>query len=425
MSQRFGLKYLLAAPLLVALLVMIGGRSSGGPVDPARADLWVPVLSGDFTPDSTLSSECKALTEDATNRRTRCYTQAFGNIAYREGGISAMSALMAEASLETGGVSDCHVVAHMVGAAAYHGLSGDFARGLAEGSSECESGYYHGLVAAEVASHPVSGPEELGSRTTLACRMYSEGLILNECYHGIGHVAEHIYDYETPIALRSCVAMNEIIVAAGDPETTRLGALHSCTQGVFMENVQAGGGPSQQWIRSDDPIYPCEEFSEELGASCWNMVPWRVEVEPGDTVARLTSRRWSVCARASLESWREICNDHTARGIVTLLSTFSVDIYDRATPAMIASLCARDPQGTETCFKSLAFQVVVLYSAVDGAEVICRAATGDSLLSICGAGIGDALYFSRLEIERCDTLSLSALRISCREAFDSALRTQE
>jgi hypothetical protein len=421
MSQRFGLKYLLAAPLLVALLVMIGGRSSGGPVNPTRADLWVPVLSGDFTPDSTLSSECKALTEDATNRRTRCYTQAFGNIAYREGGISAMSALMAEASLEAGGVSDCHVVAHMVGAAAYHGLSGDFARGLAEGSSECESGYYHGLVAAEVASHPVSGPEELGSRTTLACRKYSEGLILVECYHGIGHVAEHIYDYETPVALRSCVAMNEIIVAAGDPEATRLQALHSCTQGVFMENMQAGGGPDQRWISSDDPIYPCEEFPEELGASCWNMVPWRVEVEPGDTLAQLTSRRWSVCAQASLESWREICNDHTTRGVITLFSVFSVDIKDRATAAMVASVCAQDPESAEFCFKSLAFQVVVSYSALDDAEAICRGATSDALLSVCGAGIGGGRYVSRLEVKRCDTLSLPVLRISCRQELENAL----
>jgi hypothetical protein len=402
MSQRFGLKYLLAAPLLIALLVVLGvGRSGEGSIDPDRAALWVPILSGAFVPDDTTLSECQSLTEDATNRRTRCYAQAFGNIAYREGGILAMRALMAEASLEAGGVSDCHAVAHMIGVASYYALSGDFARSLAEGGSECESGYYHGLVAAEVEIRPVSGPEELGSRTALACREHSEGLVRIECYHGIGHAAEHLYDYETPIALRSCVVMNEIIVAAGDPEADRLSALHSCTQGVFMENVQAGGGPGQRWIKSDDPIYPCEEFSEELGASCWNMVPWRVTEKPGETLAQLTSRRWSVCARASFESWREVCNDHTTRGVIALFSTFSLDVKDRSTPAIVSGVCANDP--------------------ADVAEAICRGAASNALLSACGSGIGLGFYISRLEIERCDTLSLPVLRTSCRQALSRAL----
>lgn len=424
MPLRLSPRSLMIVPLALALIVVLAGQGRHETPVPGgdRGALWVPVLSGLFDPDETTVSECGTLPED---RRIRCYTQAFGNIAYHEGGISAIHQLMAQASLGEGGIADCHVIAHMIGVAAYHGLGGDFARGLAEGSSECESGYYHGLVAAEIASRPVASPEELGSRTALACRKYSQGLVLDECYHGIGHAAEHIYDYETPTALRACVSMNQVIVEAGDAEDARLTALHSCTQGVFMENFQAGGGPDHRWTRANDPIYPCEEFPEELGASCWDMVSWKVQMEPGDTLERFTARRWSVCARASLQSWRMICNDHTTRGVLAIFPNFSIRPEDQTTPDLIARLCSKDPAGTATCFRSIALQAVLTYSDVALSATLCSRAESDDLLRSCGAGIGTALHLSRLEIEQCDKLRASAMIDACRATLLAFYASEE
>jgi hypothetical protein len=93
-----------------------------------------PVI-GEFRPDETRVTDC-------TDQR--CFQQAFGNIAYREGPKAALQ--LVDDVYGDGSDPACHRVVHMVGAASLARYRGNVTRTLAAGTPTCWSGYYHGVL---------------------------------------------------------------------------------------------------------------------------------------------------------------------------------------------------------------------------------------------------------------------------------------
>lgn len=395
----------LTLPLAFALLVALApdsGRTS------ERAELWTGVLSGEFTPDETAVDDCAGL---PGYQQSACYIQAFGNIAYREGGAATMELLMGVSAESSDTLNDCHVVAHMIGVASYHGHNKNFAAALADGDPQCSGGYYHGAVAGEIATMPVTGPEELGSRAAASCNAASSGLLLIECIHGIGHAAEHVYEYDIATSLRSCDAVESTLAELGATPTDLSAAYNTCTQGVFMENRQVEGGESGKWFRAEDPLYPCLEFSEKAGRACWDLVPGKIQQREGETTVELQARRYEACLSAKkYAGWYDSCLVHAR---MTILST---DINTLSSVEVMQS-CRLDPEGTEPCFYAIGFEATNLWSSVSRSKSLCAGAGTDEDRRSCARGIGAALRGTLLPVGGCDELDVPLLVDICREGY--------
>ena len=405
--------------LAVPVLIAAGALALSPTVAPeSRGDTtWITILSGQFAVDTTTVSECT----DAENPRL-CYAQAFGNIAFNEGAGRAMSLLLETSAGAEDELSDCHSIAHMVGTASYYGVDKDFAGAIAAGSRECAGGYYHGVAAAEVASNPSGSPEELGSRIGTLCYRASrtapdvngassEAGVMNECVHGIGHVAQHAYDYDIPTALLACDSMLSTIELLDTSSTERRDSFFTCAQGVFMENRQAGGGPESKWLRSDDPAYPCSEFDdEEVGTSCWDTVPGAVIVPDGiegDQTVALTSARFDLCATAKLEAWRDRCIEITRRVAIG---------GEDMTSETYRAVCLLDPIGVPVCLRAIGSEMMLRNSSVELGAIVCAAAQTPDETEACGLGIGQGLRYVPLPVELCDEF-MPALVVPCRRGY--------
>lgn len=404
--------------LLIPLLIAAGVIAlSPTPAPSGGNQDWITILSGRFTADETTVEECP----DAENQKI-CYAQAFGNIALSEGGGEAMRRLLGASVLAQDELSDCHSVAHMIGTASYYALDKDFGAAIAAGSRECAGGYYHGVAAAEVASNPSGSPEELGSRIGTLCYRASRTApdingasskagVMNECVHGIGHVAQHAYDYDIPTALLACDSMLSTIELLDTSSTERRDSFFTCAQGVFMENRQAGGGPEGKWLRSDDPAYPCSEFDdEEVGTSCWDTVPGAVIVPDGmegDQTVALTSVRFDLCATAKLEAWRDRCIEITRRSAI---------VGEDMTSETYRAVCLLDPIGVPVCLRAIGSEMMLRNSSVELGAIVCAAAQTPDETEACGLGIGQGLRYVPLPVELCDEF-LPALVAPCRRGY--------
>lgn len=409
----------LTVPVLIAAGAIALSSASDRVASESRGDTtWIAILSGQFTVDATTVDECT----DAENPRL-CYAQAFGNIAFNEGGGRAMSLLLETSAGAKDELSDCHSIAHMVGTAAYYGVDKDFADAIAAGSRECAGGYYHGVAAAEAASNPGDDPVELGDRLANLCYVASrEAPIVNgvsaleavmtECAHGIGHVAQHTYEYDIPTALLSCDAMRSELKALKISSEEDRETFFTCAQGVFMENRNSGGGPEAKWIKADDPIYPCDEFDdEEVGLACWDAVPSAVTVlnDAGEVdIVEAARLKFEVCAKAEREAWRDRCYEITRRVSIN---------GENMSAALYRAICVLDPVSIERCLLDIGSEIMLRNSSIELGSIVCSAAESPSEIESCGRGLGLGLRYVPLPIELCDGFT-PLLRGPCRQAYE-------
>ena len=115
-----------------------------------------------------------------------------------------------------------------------------------------------------------------------------------QCVHGLGHGLMIYTGYDLPLALATCDKL-----ATSWDQT-------SCTGGVFMENLQTSYGTTSQWLKDDNPLYPCTIVSERHKLYCYLMVTSRIlDVDGGDwakTVAwcRKSEPNWVATCFQSL-----------------------------------------------------------------------------------------------------------------------------
>ena len=150
---------------------------------------------------------------------------------------------------------DCHQRAHNVGQAAYH-MFGAAAFALA--GHECQAGAFHGATEALFASRGTANLEEDVAKV---CAVAENPFFRHQCIHGVGHGLMAWTTYELNDALQLCDRM---------PTEVDQG---SCYSGTFMENVVGGlsgvMGHVTQYLRKDDPHFPCDIVQERYLAPCY------------------------------------------------------------------------------------------------------------------------------------------------------------
>lgn len=155
--------------------------------------------------------------------------------------------------------TECHVIMHALGEAAYRTL-GDPAEALRILNPSCAGGYMHGILQTYT--------EEKGDEFALkpdivmgACEVNTDEKFEWECYHGLGHALSIALDNEYFDALALCDTLAN--------QTPR----ERCYYGVFMENAYSydigyhGGTRRYQYANGNVPF--CEQVTVPQKANCY------------------------------------------------------------------------------------------------------------------------------------------------------------
>lgn len=141
--------------------------------------------------------------------------------------------------------SICHGLSHELGHAAYTKYG--FEEAFTFEDDFCGSGYIHGIVETHLAQI-----ENLEKVLPTICPPESR-----RCYHGIGHGLMYKSDNNLSYSLQQCNRLNEVFQRI------------QCAEGVFMENFETDTSVHHSdYLRPDDPFFPCRRQSEVNEAVC-------------------------------------------------------------------------------------------------------------------------------------------------------------
>jgi len=339
-----------AALLEGALAFAVLNRDS----DPIGVALPLHPVAGSFRPDDTKLEECS---------EQPCIEQAFGNVAYYQGPRTAMSRFdefIAE------GDPSCHRIAHAIGAASLVRYRGNVARTFAEGSSSCFSGYYHGVLERALVNVRSNDADRLGKVARGLCDdpdVLDSRWMAYQCFHGLGHGLMITTGYGLPTSLDACERIETYLDRT------------SCKGGVFMENISSSYGVTSQWVREDDPVYPCNAVDRNDKITCYGMVTSRI--------LRVDGLDWENAA--------EICAGVEASFVKTCFRSLGRDISGQThrDPAEIVELCAvtRSYDAEGACISAAAMDMTSNYTSGTQAAVLCETA-GVALRGECYFSIG-------------------------------------
>ena len=244
--------------------------------------------AGHFKPDGTTVASC-------TKVGFACYEQAFGNLAYRSGPKAAFAVLeqmLAEHSAAV--LGDCHTITHSIGSATLLRFHDDAAAAMGQGSMDCGSGYYHGLIeyALESATSMTQVVEKVQAMCTDRAALKTT-FLLYQCVHGLGHGVMIFSGDNLPWALSMCSKLEN-----GWSQ-------QSCSGGVFMQNFSLPSKLSpfrSQFVRKNDLLYPCDWVRAKYKYYCYLQITEHVLYVTGYNWKRAAQ----TCARAP-RPWSRIC----------------------------------------------------------------------------------------------------------------------
>ncbi len=312
-------------------------------------------IAGKFVADKTILSDCGSTDQ-------RCLEQGFGNLAFSKGPKSALRLFNQRRAVDKTIATDCHRIAHIIGSASLAYFKGNIAEAYSHGSASCTSGYYHGIL--ERAFINVYSTRGLIKTARSLCRgaeIRRRGFLDYQCAHGLGHGLMIQTGYDLPTALAVCRGLE-----------TRWDEI-SCAGGVFMENGSSVYGLRSEWLKDDDPIYPCPRIKLRNRASCYLRVTTQVLRTNHYNFAK------TVTTCRSLEPrWRLYCFRSYGRDAENLMG---------GNVERTLRLCALAHSAEGQCLYGAARTLADRDGNTDQATVFCRHAS-PSLRSSCFAGLG-------------------------------------
>jgi hypothetical protein len=295
-----------------------------------------------------------------------CFEQALGNVAFRAGAKAALE--LVPSIYGNGSSSGCHRGLHTIGAAALARNGGDVAKTLAEGSSICWSGYYHGVL-----EHSLLGvPRRTVASLAAVARPLCDGMeqmtpwLRYQCLHGLGHGLMITTGLHLPRSLDVCRRLE-----------TRW-ERSACKGGVFMENISSSYGLRSRWLRDDDPVYPCNAVARADKFRCYQMVTSRILPLVGDD--------WQRAA--------EVCSEVELSFVWVCFRSLGRDASSRSNrdPDAIIATCeiARVHGHDDECIAAAAMDMTANDTSPEGARSLC-AKLSRRLVTSCYYGLGSVM----------------------------------
>jgi hypothetical protein len=174
------------------------------------------------------------------------------------------------------------------------------------------------------------------------------GFLDYQCTHGLGHGLMIQTGYDLPMALAICGSLQ-----------TRWDEV-SCTGGAFMENGSTVYGLRSQWLKADDPLYPCAVLKLRNKASCYLRVTTQILNTNRDNWPKTAETCRSLERR-----WRRYCFRSYGRDTVN---------YAGGKADSIIRLCRVAKSGDGQCLYGAARTLADRDAKTDGAAALCRRA---------------------------------------------------
>jgi hypothetical protein len=312
-------------------------------------------IAGRFSPDGTKLEDC-AQTD------MRCLEQGFGNLAYNQGPKTALALFDRRRAEDKTVATDCHRIAHMIGSAALAYFNGNVAQTYAHGSPSCASGYYHGILERAFANvFTYRGLIRVARSLCQGAGVRRMGFLDYQCTHGLGHGLMIQTGYDLPMALAVCGALQ-----------TRWDEV-SCTGGAFMENGSTVYGLRSQWLKADDPLYPCGVVKVRNRASCYLRATTQIL-----TVNHFNWLRTAETCQSVATKWRRHCFRSYGRDTVN---------YAGGKADSILRLCSFAHAEEGQCLYGAARTMADRDAKTAKAAAFCRR-TSSALQGKCFAGLG-------------------------------------
>jgi hypothetical protein len=222
--------------------------------------------------------------------------KAARHLAERVGVEEALEILEKSTLPHTG---EGHLVVHQIGFYAYEKYGPD-------AILHCKDYFlfacYHGAIIEAAGDLGVTGIAKM----TDTCK--TSGSRYFQCVHAAGHAILAMFNYDLPKALSTCDELYE-------KETKFPEALSSCHNGAFMENLFGvhdwgkGKTPVRQWLKDNEPYYPCTAFGEKYQKGCWlNQAARIYQMYLGDI-----EKSARACEGTGNRQYTDWCFDNLAR----------------------------------------------------------------------------------------------------------------
>lgn len=320
--------------ILLALLIpiSIAFAVSGGP---AQNEPGAKGFVGEYLPDDTTVEECAVGDYNGAG----CWYQAFANLAFERGVEAAFSELRSAILTYPGANVNCHISTHGIGAGGWLRSGGDLASAIAGGSELC-GGFYHGVMIQSIGELPSEDPGESARRVVELCfdqDSFPDRAEQQNCVHGAGHALMVRGNNDLPKMLAVCDKIESLRSLMG----------HYCALGVTMENFISSWDLERRWLKSDDPIYPCNTIAPQHKSACYSVLPQLhiqlVGQDPdrlGD-LCRLAGPAWApYCIR---QAYADFSPEEWGDPVSLLAHCERIEPYARACLwGMISGISSRD-----------------------------------------------------------------------------------
>lgn len=166
------------------------------------------------------------------------------------------------------------------------------------------SACYHGAIIEAASGEGFPVIKEMTDR----CRHFAPTFF--QCVHAAGHSINAIWNYDLPNALKTCDDLYET-------DTQFQDTLTSCHNGAFMENLfgvhdwGTENAPKREWLKDDDPYFPCDAFGEKYQKGCWLNQAARI-YQMHNSDLKITAK---LCEEVGNPQYLAWCIDNLARQI--------------------------------------------------------------------------------------------------------------
>ena len=194
-----------------------------------------------------------------------------------------------------------HLVVHQIGFHAYRTYGVD-------AILHCKDYFlyacYHGAIIEAAGEQGVAAITKM----TDTCKTHSGRYF--QCVHAAGHAILAMFDYDLRKAMETCDQLYEKEIKFSD-------ALSSCHNGAFMENLfgvhdwGTGKEAVRDWLKDDDPYFPCNAFGEKYQRGCWLNQAARIYQMKQNSIEE-TAR---LCEAIGNRTYTDWCMDNLARQI--------------------------------------------------------------------------------------------------------------
>jgi mono/diheme cytochrome c family protein len=323
-------------------------------------------VAAGFKPDDTKIEDC-------SQTDFHCFEQAFANISYNDGPKAALDKF--DEDIKTPGPieSDCHRIAHAIGAGALSHYDGNVGQAFVAGRPSCTSGYYHGILERAFLGIDQS---QLGSAARKFCadpKIRESEFIAYQCVHGLGHGLMIYTGYDLPVSLHTCDKLSNDWDATG------------CTGGVFMENYQSSYGVTSRWLKAKDLIYPCDSVAEKYKFYCYDLVTARILPK-----VNYNWKKAAAWCRKSEKNWVRVCFQSMGR---------DASGYTRLNPVEIIRICRNGGMMATECIYAAGKDMTYTDVSPRRAKILCNTAPG-ATRDYCWHGIGEILGSFDRETEK-------------------------